>query len=135
MSPTVTDLRAVTFFYAILGGLFFACAFMLVIVTWSSSWSHLWHVIGEVPQNSIAWCIGFALEHFGMAALSLRYLTLGRLGRRITFVISLFFAVRNFNGAVMLTKAGTPEAWILLSMPIVIGLKWLLNPDIDVVCG
>ena len=126
LANALSQLRAVAFSYALLGVMFFVFAAMLVIFTWSGSWSRLWHDIGNDSAGSLASFSGIAVGHWVLAGLSLRYLRLGRGWRGFTLAASIFLALWNIGGAVRLTIVGTANALSFMPAPTVIGVKWLL---------
>jgi hypothetical protein len=123
-----SELRAVAFSYALLGGLFFFFSASLVVFTWSGSWLRLWHDLSQYSANSVALFGGIAFGHWFLAGLSLRYLTVGPRWRGITLAASLFLVLWNIGGAARQTIVGVGTAQALSSIPAptLLGAKWLI---------
>jgi hypothetical protein len=126
LSSARSQLRAVSFSYALLGALFFFFAASLVAFTWSGSWSRLWHDLGSYSGSSVGLFGSIALGHWILAGMSLRYLTLGQRWRVVTLGASFLLALWNIGGAVRLTITGAAQALSFMPAPTVLGAKWLL---------
>jgi hypothetical protein len=123
LASALTELRATAISYALLGALFFGFGAMLVTFTWSGSWARLWQDLAPDYQ-SVASFGALALAQWSLAALSLRFLTLGRGWQLLTIAASLLLALWNIGGAVRQTVH--PVAVSYVPVWSLVSAKWLL---------